>query len=243
MKRFAALFLCICMAALLITGCGSSQKGTEIKSINDVSVNPFSRIKSGNNTYKQYDDARMKLIDGIIKEASALEGSVEKLDKRLASERKTFTEMAKEIEIADKTGLAGWLSDEMNLIYDERTAITEMAMPEGANKSDKELLAFSKNIKTADSLVAEIAFLHIAYQTLNDAIIADTSDDEISKYNKASKEWTNTYDKSIKPLLVKLSESKMILQEMMAALYKADEMAALADMDEVIAKLKVTESR
>lgn len=188
MKRYVAVLLCICMIVLLVTGCGSSQKGTEIKSINDVSVNPFSRIKSGKNTYKQYDDARMKLIDGIIKEESSLESSVEKLDKRLVNERETFTEMAKKIEIADKTGLAGWLSDEMNLIHNERTAITEMVMPEGANTSDEELLAFSKNIKTADNLVAEIAFLHIAYQTLNDAIIADTSDDEISRYSKASEE-------------------------------------------------------
>ncbi len=240
MKRYVAVFLCICISVVLFMGCGSSQKGTEIKSINDISVNPFSRVKSGNDTYKQYDDARMKLIDGIMKESTALEGSVEKLDKRLAGELKTFTEMAKEIEIADKSGLAGWLSDEMNLINSQRTAITEMSMPEGANKSDEELLAFSKNIKTADNLVTEITFLHIAYQTLNDAIIADATGSQISKYNSAFQEWKSNYDKSINPLLVQLSKSKMILQEMMAALYKADEIAALADIDEIIAKLKVT---
>ena len=240
MKRYVAVFLCICMTIVLFIGCGSSQKGTEIKSINDISVNPFNRVKSGNGIYKQYDDARIRLIDGIIKESSALEGTLEKLDKKLAGERKTFTEMADEIEIADKSGLAGWLSDEMKLINDERVAITEMAMPEGANKSDKELFVFSKNIKTADNLVTEIAFLHIAYQTLNDAIITDASDSRISKYSKTTQDWKSTYDKSIGPLLVNICESKMILQEMMATLYKADEIAALADIDEIIAKLKVT---
>ena len=126
MKRYVAVFLCICMTIVLFIGCGSSQKGTEIKSINDISVNPFNRVKSGNGIYKQYDDARMKLIDGILKESSDLEGTLEKLDKKLAGERKTFTEMADEIEIADKSGLAGWLSDEMKLINDERISDEDM---------------------------------------------------------------------------------------------------------------------
>lgn len=240
MKRFTAIILCICITALLFAGCDSiSSKGKEIKSINDISVNPLSKVKSSDDEYKSYDNARSKLIDKIIKQSSSLNNSIKKIEKQQDKERIKFITIIDAIKVLDDTNLAAWLLDELNLIVVKRDAVTEMTMPKSSEKSDNELLEFSKNIKITDSLISEITFLNIAYETLNDTIIADSSDDELNKYKEVLEQWQNTYDKNIKPLLINMIENKMILQEMMAALYKADEMAALSEMDEIIAKLKV----